>query len=510
MHWLVAAAWQAWPALQLVLQACMTLLVAAVLAALVRRKFQATHASNKPLPPSAPGWVPVLGNSIAYKKDPPGYLLAASKTCGPVFAMDLAGLPMTVVSGTACMKQVALAPSSELSFREAVSDFGFLKVLGGINTYLGSSVHRHVLKNTLYPSLHTQHGLRPFSAAVNASLKVYWHAATDTEVELFEVMRKTFLHSALAYFVGDAVLERHPGIIHEYMCFQDDLENAIANAIVLPRWLGDLVFLDPVSARRRPLVLKIASAISAMWDSLDAADALDAAGAGSGAGANGAHGAGAGGSKLGNIGCWTVALRQMDVSKLAGFKDYLEHSVPASQRHGDGGNNARAPFSKWRQISWFEMCSASQHPTFQVLVTKGIYPSTTRSRCSRCRTRLESGVKNVNPHCIFAWFPQAHITSRPLKPPSWWWACSLPHTKTPALEAHKRSCICWTGRTASICAPCAARWTVSSLRLGRTATGMAVRARRGVHPVPLGNRRCPTLWWWYRALGHRYLALINI
>ena len=50
------------------------------------------------------------------------------------------------------MKQVALAPPSVLSFREAISDFGFIKVLGPINTYLGSSVHRSVLKNRLQVS----------------------------------------------------------------------------------------------------------------------------------------------------------------------------------------------------------------------------------------------------------------------------------------------------------------------------------------------------------------------
>ena len=134
------------------------------------------------------------------------------------------------------------------------------------------------------------------------SVREYF-GAKEGQVDLLQTMRKTFLHQAMSFFVGDAVLEMHPSIISDYVNFQDGLEDAVAKATVLPRWLAGVAFLDPVADKRRPLVLRLAASIGAMWDGAANPDA-----------------------DTGKVGCWTAALQDMDVSKLPGFREYVDAS----------------------------------------------------------------------------------------------------------------------------------------------------------------------------------------
>jgi hypothetical protein len=50
-------------------------------------------ASSTTAPPSAPlaTELPMLGHALAYKKDPPGFLLANAEASGGVFTLNLAG-----------------------------------------------------------------------------------------------------------------------------------------------------------------------------------------------------------------------------------------------------------------------------------------------------------------------------------------------------------------------------------------------------------------------------------
>jgi sterol 14alpha-demethylase len=54
---------------------------------------------TKPIPPLAPGALPVLGHVIAFRRDRPAFLRRAYEACGSVFAMRLLSQPVAVLVG---------------------------------------------------------------------------------------------------------------------------------------------------------------------------------------------------------------------------------------------------------------------------------------------------------------------------------------------------------------------------------------------------------------------------
>jgi cytochrome P450 len=245
-------------------------------------------------PPSAPlaYEFPILGHALSYKHDPPAFLLANAAASGGVFSLNLAGFRTTMVSDTVAMRAVAVAPPSVLSLRHAVADFGFNDALGPLNVFLGSDVHRLVLKGELYPLLGRD--ASPLVRATQVAVDTYLPLGVASTVDLLPTVRRVLLHASVTLFIGDAVLEQAPDFIEQYVRFQDNLEEAIAKAVVLPKWLARPLHLASVKADRLALVQLLAGPIQQMW----------------------ARGSGAG--------SWTAAIRKMDRATLSGFRDLVQ------------------------------------------------------------------------------------------------------------------------------------------------------------------------------------------
>ena len=211
------------------------------------------------------------------------------------------------------MPKVARAHPSVLSFNKAIADFGFLELLGGINSYLGSGAHRLVLKNELYPSLEKGDGVAQYAACISAAIDIYFPtggadagaAAASGAADVLPTFRRVLMHSTIAQLVGPSVLEAAPTFIEEYITFQDKLEEATAKATVLPRWLAKPLFLDHVGVLRQGLVAMLSPTIASMWA----------------------------GDK--EAGAWPVALKGVKRSALPGYTEFAAH-VGTAAPAGDG------------------------------------------------------------------------------------------------------------------------------------------------------------------------------
>jgi hypothetical protein len=106
--------------------------------------------------------IPVLGNALAYAKDPPRFLRETSQRLGPVFELDLAGLLCVAVCSTEAARQVEYASESVLSSRAPIEAFGFLEGLGTLSTHSGAAAHKFVLKNFFYPLMEQQSTVSAF------------------------------------------------------------------------------------------------------------------------------------------------------------------------------------------------------------------------------------------------------------------------------------------------------------------------------------------------------------
>ena len=98
-------------------------------------------------PPLASPSVPVLGNALHYKAAPCEYIRRQAKIFGGVFQMNLAGFRTTLVADKVALKQFALATEKVLSARDAVADFGFRETLGELNVFVGTDIHKLLLKD---------------------------------------------------------------------------------------------------------------------------------------------------------------------------------------------------------------------------------------------------------------------------------------------------------------------------------------------------------------------------
>ena len=209
------------------------------------------------------------------KKNPAAFLSRAKGELGGIFQLDLAGLKMTIVCdplatrqvrcslGEGCSRwyfgscrygivaifssapnaqsqaktgwpthlpktsfsplrfcKVARAHPSVLSFNKAIADFGFLELLGEVNSYLGSGAHRLVLKAELYPSLEKGDGVAAFAACTSAAIDAYFPvgesgAGSAGPVDVLPTLRRVLMHSAISHLVGPTVLEAAPTFIEE-------------------------------------------------------------------------------------------------------------------------------------------------------------------------------------------------------------------------------------------------------------------------------------------------------
>ena len=163
-------------------------------------------------------------------------------------------------------------------------------MLGGLNIHLGTDVHRSILKGAVYPAL--AEGVAALLGSTRAAVDRFL-PGSEGSFDAIPTMRRVLLSVSIELFVGPKVLDTLPGFIEDYIQFQDGLEDAIAKATVLPRWLARLVFLAPVERMRKGIERQLAGCIASMW----ADDAEPSA-----------------------MGTWTKGLKGMKKSSLPGWK----------------------------------------------------------------------------------------------------------------------------------------------------------------------------------------------
>lgn len=225
-------------------------------------------ASRKP--PSAKGWVPILGHALKYKRDPAAFITEQCRRVGPCFTIDLAGKRMVIVgSSRVAVKQVASAPESVLSARQAVLDIGFAYTLGELNVTVGTDLHKRIVKQAYGDARKLADEIPQLYAAIGRGLEASGAEASDATSganvgDLFELVRFTMLRVSLERMCGNSVLE-HAGetFLRSYMRFQDRVEDATAKAAVLPRCLALPLVLWPTQRRRAAISESLASAIAA-------------------------------------------------------------------------------------------------------------------------------------------------------------------------------------------------------------------------------------------------------
>lgn len=213
--------------------------------------------------PRAPGAVPILGHALAYKRDPARFLLRAREQAGDVFELNLAGKRMVVVCGPSAQRKVASAPESIMSARRAVADVGFEEMLGHLNVYRGTDLHKGIIKG--WTRSDEARVVGEYISAARSALRVETlrSGGQQQRVEFMSFVRRVILRAVIDIFIGPFFLRGWEfNLIEQFMAFQDDLEDCTAKSAVLPRKLALPLFLLPLKRRRLRLEQIIAKRLN--------------------------------------------------------------------------------------------------------------------------------------------------------------------------------------------------------------------------------------------------------
>lgn len=218
--------------------------------------------------PHAPGALPAIGHAAEYRKDPPAFLKKAqAATKSHIFRINLAGRKMILIGADIDLEwQIARQPESIFSSRQAVAKVGFDETLGKRNVFVGTDFHKKLLKNTIYKDWNafTTITTKRMRLALETLLQEYTTAENGTMVQvpdLFQLCRKTILHTVLSVFMGTCLVKDN-SLIEDFMRLQDKIEDATAAAAVLPRWLANPLALSPTKQMRLNIQEKVATAIA--------------------------------------------------------------------------------------------------------------------------------------------------------------------------------------------------------------------------------------------------------
>ena len=222
--------------------------------------------------PEAVGGAPLLGHALKYKQCPASFVMRQCATVGPIFSINLAGKRMIVVGNSEeLLRQVACQPERVLSAREAVAQVGFDQMLGHFSVHRGTDLHKRILKTML----------RSDTGGIDAQVPQLFHAVRDgirQELSLraqpdmsvplvrrrvpdfFTLVRRCMLRAMLHCLVGPAFAAAGGAqFVSEFIKFQDAVENATAQAAVLPRVVALPLVLWPCAVRRRALTKRVRS-----------------------------------------------------------------------------------------------------------------------------------------------------------------------------------------------------------------------------------------------------------
>eukprot|EP00934_Nitzschia_sp_Nitz4_P006210 Nitzschia sp. Nitz4//scaffold120_size68122//3266//5905//NITZ4_006035-RA/size68122-processed-gene-0.44-mRNA-1//-1//CDS//3329534251//6200//frame0 len=201
--------------------------------------------------PWAPGGIPVLGHALQYKENPPAFISKTSKEIGSVFRLNMAGKEMVIVTGPEAQRDVAMKPESQLSARQEVANLGFLEMLGNLNVYTGSDLHKGIIKGVWHD--HPDEQVKAWMDSLRAALKTQVSMGSNP-LNLMTLLRKVFMRAIIVHLISPNFLEGWDyDFLDAFAEFQDQLEEATAKAVVMPRSLALPVCLWPIQRRREKL-----------------------------------------------------------------------------------------------------------------------------------------------------------------------------------------------------------------------------------------------------------------
>lgn len=218
--------------------------------------------------------MPIIGHALAYKHDPAAFVTVQCETIGPCFRVNLAGKKMVIIGRSSeAMRQVALAPESVLSARQAVLDIGFEETLGVLNVTVGTDMHKRILKANYaasglekeVPQLYASLGMA-ITRRLAATEPAFAVDASSSALvaDLFGLVRFAMLRAAVERMLGPAVLAAAgDDFLDAFMAYQDAIEEATAKAAVMPRCLALPLALRPVRRKRAAISARLATAINA-------------------------------------------------------------------------------------------------------------------------------------------------------------------------------------------------------------------------------------------------------
>mmetsp|Transcript_30758 Transcript_30758/g.46643 ORF Transcript_30758/g.46643 Transcript_30758/m.46643 type:complete len:493 (+) Transcript_30758:79-1557(+) len=215
--------------------------------------------------PWAPNAIPILGHALKYRSNPGKFLLDTFEQVGEIFQINMAGKVMIVACGSHVQRAVASAPESILSARQAVADIGFEEMLGYLNVYKGTDVHKGIVKGLLHNrTTSSEQVVSGWIQSIQRSLK--HETALNKEpqkVDFMKFIRRVVLRVSIDQFIGAFFLEKDEcwedgfDFIEVFMNFQDDLEDVTAKSVVLPRAAALPLLLWPLKRRRHRLQQRI-------------------------------------------------------------------------------------------------------------------------------------------------------------------------------------------------------------------------------------------------------------
>ena len=97
--------------------------------------------------------------------------------------------------------------------------------------------------------------------------------ATLSHPDVFHLVRRCILRAALDVLVTPWLLRRDPSLLTALMSFQDNVEDAIAKAAVLPRFLALPLCLWPMALSRRRLTRRLKRILESVKTEAEAAEA---------------------------------------------------------------------------------------------------------------------------------------------------------------------------------------------------------------------------------------------
>jgi sterol 14alpha-demethylase len=229
---------------------------------------QSTNNSKDDGIPTVPGAVPILGHALAYKKNPPQFLSSAFENYGNVIRINLAGKQM-VVFGRDCpeLRQVASAPERTVSARDAVQEVGFAETLGYFNISKGTDIHKHLLKSSLLTPTKLQAHLEHVYSGLKDAIRIELEQSDNPQsIDFMKWMRRVMLRVTLTQLIGSSFWKHVDGrtFLSNYVKFQDLLEDATAQAAVLPIWMALPLCLWGVQRRRLVLQKELKRVIKSM------------------------------------------------------------------------------------------------------------------------------------------------------------------------------------------------------------------------------------------------------